>query len=222
MNRRCIVVAVGLLAFLAISASLAQAAGTITLRPYGKFGYLLTSPSASDLGYVLVDGGDLDDYLDVSKTNYGAGVQIFLGQNESWVKGASVRYGIDVGFQKLFSSEFQAYDTGTSTTVQKDGERDFYMLGLVELVPSGKPFFLQAGLGLNLVFWSWESEHEGYSYEYDSSSGTGTNLGFMIAGGMNLPLGKELSLPVMIQLNNILRYGLTSSAAVVVGFDFKM
>jgi hypothetical protein len=205
---------------LAFCASVPAAANATVIRPYGKFGYLLTSPSASDLGYVEVGGGDLDQYLDVNKLNFGGGAQIFLGQNDSWIKGAGVRYGVDFGFQRLFTSKFQPY-TGTSTSIHNEDENDIYLLGLVEFAPTGKPFFLQAGIGLDLVLWYWKYEHTGYTNEYEESSGTDTNFGFMIAAGMNLKISESTSLPVMVQINNISRYGLTSSATVVVGFDIK-
>ncbi|MDH3199179.1 MAG: hypothetical protein OEO21_13160, partial [Candidatus Krumholzibacteria bacterium] len=73
----------------------AHAVGATIIRPYGKLGYVLSTPSAADLGFVLVGGGSLDDALDKSSVNYGLGVQLMFPMQNTWIEKAETRIGLD-------------------------------------------------------------------------------------------------------------------------------
>ncbi|MCB2229677.1 hypothetical protein KQH82_03105 [bacterium] len=190
------------------------------LRPYVWFGTTLTSPSADDLGYVSADGDNLDSYLDFKKANYGAGLQLFLSSN------SAVRFGGDIGIRKLFSAEF---NTGSSdiSFVDEDYdtevEYDIAVLGIVEYALPNSQFFIQGGLGLHFVHWSWESNYSSdYSASYSGASGTGTNMGLMGAAGTSIALTPTLSMPLMLRIDYIARYGGTMPVTVMAGLNFTI
>ena len=212
MYRQLLIFSVAVL----ICVMLFPVAGSSTIiRPYGKVGYLLSTPSAEDLGFVLVGGGSLDDALESSNMNYGLGVQMLHTLQNSWIKKTKTRLGIDIGAQKLWGYEFQA-DEGTTKWV--GDEYDFYFVGLMEFALENSPLFFQAGLGLHVVFWSEESEFEGtYSSEYDSDSGSGTNFGFVLAAGVDLPVNEKIKVPIILQLDNIFRYDLMTTLSLMAG-----
>ena len=192
-----------------------EAGNSTIIRPYGKVGYLLSTPSAEDLGFVLVDGGSMDDALESSNTTYGFGVQMLHTLENTWIKKTNTRVGIDIGAQKLWHYEFQASDESTEWI---GDEYDFYFMGLIEFAIENSPLFFQGGLGLHIVFWSEESEFEGtYSYESDSDSGSGTNFSFMLAAGVDLPVNEKLKVPIILQLDNIFRYDLMPTLSVLAG-----
>jgi hypothetical protein len=192
------------------------------IRPYLKVGFLLTPPSADDLGYVSADaGGDLDQYLTVNKGNFGAGLQVFLPV----ALAPSLKLGLDVGFHKLFSSRF---DTGAADIsfiyedYDEDSDYDVHVLGLAEMVPNGSPFFLQGGLGGHFVHWSWTENYESkYQSIHETKSGTDFVLGLMAAAGTSLKVGDRVSLPISIRLDYLFRYGSLLTAGLVVGLSFR-
>lgn len=198
----------------------APAADKALIRPYIWFGTTLTSPSASDLGYVSADGDNLDSYLDISRTNYGAGLQLFFESR------TNVRFGGDVGMRKLFSAEF---NTGSSdiSFIDEDydteTEYDIAVLGLVEYALPNSTFFLQGGAGLHFVYWSWESNYSSdYSSSYSGASGTGTNIGLMGAIGTEVVLSPTMSMPLLFRVDYIARYGATMPVTLMVGLNFSI
>jgi len=193
----------------------AQPAGATVIRPYGKLGYLLSTPSAADLGFVLVGGGSLDEGLDKSSANYGLGVQLMFPMQKTWIEKTETRIGVDLGFQKLFSYTFQADPSSSKWT---GDEVDFYIVGVVEFAMAESPFFFQGGLGLHFVFWSEDREFDGtYSYSYGSDSGTSTQLGIALAGGVDLAAGEKLKVPIIVQLDNIFVHDYMPTLSVMAG-----
>jgi hypothetical protein len=192
-----------------------------SFRPYVKLGFLVLTPSAADLGYVDAEGGSLDEYLDVRNFNFGGGIQFLvpLGGSERRSK-----LGVDLGAQSLFTSHF---DTGASDLsfiyedYDDEDEYDFYALGLFEFSPENSPLFLQIGAGAHLVYWIWDHV---YTSQYQDASKTESGLEFalgaMAAAGINLPLGERMSLPILVRLDYLLRYGGLLSASVVAGLSF--
>ena len=218
MRFKCIAV----VCVLILIGALAQSACASDVRPYLKLGYLLNGPSASDLAFQQVGGGDLDQYLDVSKTNFGAGVQFFPYESSKMFNGYNVRLGIDVGVQRLFTSEYQS---DPDAEHWKTHETAINFLGVAELAPLKKPLFFQAGLGLDFVPWSEEADYHGVPVDLggtEATSGTGTNFAFMIAGGWNIPLSPNASLPIMLRIDNVFRYGSLTTISAVVGVNFKI
>jgi hypothetical protein len=217
MRTKCIVaVCVALLV-----GTLAQSACALGVRPYLKLGYLLNGPSADDLDFVLVGGGNLDQFLDVNKTNFGAGVQFFPIESSSMLSGFAVRLGFDAGVQRLFTSEFQS---DPSNLHWKTSETALGFLGVVELTPAkmSVPVFLQAGLGLDFVLWSDKADLHGVSDPDAGDSGMGTNLAVMVAGGVGIPVGPTASIPIMLRLDNVFRYGSLTTISAMVGLNVKL
>ncbi len=198
----------------------ALAAEKAMLRPYVWFGTTLTSPSADDLGYVSADGDNLDSYLDYSKMNYGAGLQLFLPST------TNIRFGGDIGMRKLFSAEFNTGSEDISFVDEDydtEDEYDIAVLGVVEYALPNSNFFLQGGAGLHFVYWSWESNYSSdYSYNYSGASGTDTNIGLMGAAGTTLALTPTLSMPLILRIDYIARYGATMPVTVMAGLNFTV
>lgn len=194
--------------------------GRFIIRPYAKVGLLLTPPTADDLGYEEVGGGSLEEYLDMNAFNFGGGAQFLM----SLPGNPKLRIGMDVGFQTLFSSTFDAGAGGGGTIYtdyNKDSEFAINLLGIVEYLPAGSGLILQGGLGGHFVFWSWRDVYESkYQNKDETETGTNFNFGLMAAAGLNLLGGQRLSIPVLIRLDYIMRYGGYINASLVFGFAF--
>jgi hypothetical protein len=214
MRGKCIVA----VSVLMLIGALAQSARAVDIRPYLKLGYLAKGPSAADLDFYRVGGGNNDRYLDVNKTNFGAGVQFFPIENSNMLKGLVVRLGVDAGVQRIFSSDYQS---DPSALHWKTRESALSFLGVAELAPAkgSRSFFLQAGLGLDFVPWSDDADDHGIPEPDESYSGMGTNFAFMIAGGLGIPLGPSASIPIMLRIDNVFRYGSLTSISAVVGLN---
>lgn len=198
-----------------------QRKARLAFRPYVKGGFLLLAPSAADLGFIDAEGGNLDQYLDVNKFNFGGGIQLVIPLGAA----SDFKVGLDLGAQVLFTSRF---DTGSADgdviieDYDTDKDYDFYVLALVELSPMSSPLFLQAGVGAHFVYWIWDSHFIG-KYSGDQSkteSGLDFNLGISAAAGINLPIGENARLPIFLRLDYLLRYGSTLSAGVCIGLSF--
>lgn len=200
----------------------APAAGKgFIIRPYAKVGLLLTPPSADDLGYTDVDDSSLEEYLDMNAFNFGGGAQFLL----SLPRNPNLRIGMDVGFQTLFSSTFDTGAGGDSTIYtdyNKDSEFAVSLLGIVEYLPAGSGLILQGGLGGHFVFWTWRDVYESkYQSKDETESGMDFNFGLMAAAGLNLLGGQRLSIPILLRLDYIMRYGGYFNASLVFGFAFR-
>jgi len=193
--------------------------GAIGIRPYGKLGFILISPSAADLGFVLAGDGSMDDALDKDLINFGAGGQFLYDLDKSLISGVQTRLGMDMGIQTLFGYKFQA---NPSTTAWEEHEYDMYFHGIVEFKMDNSPLFLQAGIGPHFIFWTEDSEFKGkYSYSYDSDSGTDINFSLMISAGYELQAGKNMTIPIMVRLDNLLRYDLMVDLDVMIGVSLN-
>lgn len=191
---------------------------SLSFRPYAKFGVLATPPTAADLNYLNVDSVNLDQYLDVAAFSFGGGVQVLFSLSPE----NTINFGLDLGAQKLFSSIF---DLGSSDIVYEDihheNEFSFYLLGLLEFRPRQLPLFFQGGLGMHLVSWHWDYTYSGkYSDEYKEESGTEVNLGLMLAGGLDLPVNEKISVPIMLRMDGLLRYGMLLNVSLSIGLSF--
>jgi len=192
--------------------------GSFSLRPYGKIGKLLTPPSAADLGYFEAGGGNLDEFLSVATANFGGGIQLLFSLNPE----NTMHFGVDLGAQKLYSSTF---NLGTSDIVYEDiqNEKEFvaYLLGLLELRPRRSPLFLQVGAGMHLVYWSWDHTYsEKYYEEHKKNSGLEVNMGFLLSTGLDIPLGKWISVPIMLRMDGLMRYGMLLNVSLSIGLSF--
>ena len=215
---------------LVCTVSFVHSQGNMLLRPYVKVGYLLSGPSANDLGYVIVGGGDPNQYLDVNRVNYGLGAQFVFGSTLFPIEPFQSGLGFDVGFQKIFSSKYDLKNEGSlgaSGVIYEDNhidrENEASLLCLLELRHRSTPLMLQAGIGLHMVFWQWEYNYSSNnSTSYDSESGTGTSLGLMAAGGWNIPITNRMKLPIMVRIDGIARYGMETILSACVGFPFTL
>lgn len=191
---------------------------SFSLRPYVKLGMLLTPPSAADLGYVEVDGGNLDEFLDVAAANFGGGGQLLFSMNPE----KTMHIGVDVGAQKLFSSVY-TLDTSDIVYLDVHNEKEFafYLLGLLELRSRRSPLFFQAGAGIHLVSWYWDYTYSGkYHDEYTEESGLEVNMGFLLAGGFDIPVNDRVSVPIMLRMDGVMRYGTLLNASLSIGLSF--
>ena len=203
--------------------SLAHAGSQLGIRPYGKACILLTPPSAADLDYQSAAGENMDKYLDMNKTDFGVGMQLLLNKtvSESFRK---TTWGLDVGFQKLFSSRFDTHSSDISfihEDYSTDNESDLYVLVFAEFRSEKSPLFFQVGGGEHLVFWSYKKHYSSmYTTEDNSSGGSAFNLGFFAAAGKNFKPNENLRIPVLVRLDCILRYGLLVMPGIMVGITF--
>ena len=201
---------------LIISNGYSQSRKSSVLTAYAKVGYLLVSPSASDLGYSSAEGTNVDKYLDLNKINFGIGLQALFNYS------STIRLGADIGLQKLFSSK---YDIGASGgNINEDyhinNEQDIYILGVAELDLKGTPIFFQAGGGMHLVIWQWEYHYSSLYQNIDEvENDSDLNFGLSILAGVNIPVG-NLTLPVYARIDQIFRYGSTITGSAGVGLTF--
>ncbi len=190
------------------------------VRPYIGIGSMLNAPSADELGYMDADGGNLDQYLKHKKTSPCLGLQVLVPWKDR------IRLGGEIGFRRLFSSEF---NTGTSdiSFINEDydteTELEVTLLGLIEYQPSPSGLFLMGGVGLHVVRWEYESQYEStYSSADKYYSGTETNFGLMGTVGYRIDLTPNLSAPVMVRVDYLLRYNDLFPVSLTVGLDFRV
>jgi hypothetical protein len=160
----------------------------------------------------------LDEFLNVSATNFGGGVQLLFSLNPE----NTMHVGIDLGAQKLYSSVF---DLGMSDIVYKDihneNEYGFYLLGIVELRSPRSPFFFQIGAGIHLVSWYWEYIYSGEDSDvHQEKSGLEVNMGLLLAGGIDIPLSERISVPIMLRMDGLIRYGMLINTSLSIGLSF--
>ena len=198
------------------AAATAQKGVSFAARVYGRLGYLVVSPSPSDMGYFTVGGRDTSDFSSSSKLDLGLGGQFLVSPGA--ITGNALKFGVDLGGQTLFSDEVDRwYGDDPAGDVHKDHEFAVYALGIVEYSPPGLPLLLQGGVGGYQVYWSWTQDTPGGG---DEDSGTGTNLGLMGAVGYRVKLGPNLALPLMARLDYISRYGSLLGLSVTAGIEF--
>jgi hypothetical protein len=207
-----------LLAFMVGSSAFSQT----FLRPYLKAGFLISAPNSVDLGYSA--GGE--EFFSIEKFNYGLGCQILFPLTAKTGDSFIPSLGVDVGGQHLFSSTYDLGQQGIpNITVDKweESEVSGNVLAVLDLSHGRMPIDLQVGVGLYLVFYNGTYEFQGrYSSTSEERSSTGTDFGVMVSGGVKLPLAKGMSLPLMLRVDNIFRYGSMTSVCGVVGLCFSL
>lgn len=215
--RMRIVAIIGVVLSLCVGVQSVHAFG---IRPYVRVGYLITPPTAAELEFEVVGGppAAAQEGLDMNRLNYGLGGQLFFVENGTIIKGSTIRVGIEASVHRLFSS----VHTGAYQSTHKDSETALAFLVLGELKPEKMPVFFQLGLGPEAVLWSWEYEYTGPSYQYKSDSGVGISPVIMAAAGMDLPISDAMSVPIMLRLDNIFRYGTLTSISVVAALNVKL
>ena len=191
-----------------------------SITPYIKIGYLMAAPNANDLGYISADGENLDQYLDMGKNNFGGGVQIFYNMNPAF------KLGIDIGYQKLFSSTYDLGNAAIDSRINYDyfteNEQDLYILALTEfsLYNGSIPVYIQPGIGLHMVFYQYHYNFSSInSSNYDESIGTEFHPGLTAIIGTRLPIG-NFEMPLFLKFNHIFMYGATIAASIGAGLTF--
>ncbi len=189
----------------------------LSLKGYGKLGFLLTPPNTADLGFSL-DGnpGGLDDLQDVKCLIYGLGFKAIMPYKNQ------LSFGGDIGFQNLFNSRVNnELLSNTYYNYHIDKEWEMYLNAIVQYKKEDSPWFFEGGPGLHLIFWN--SEYH-YSSIYDDVDNyyDGTEVRFGICGeaGRIIETGKGFSIPVSIRSDLIIRYGVLWQIAATVGIEF--
>ncbi len=179
----------------------------LQFRFYGKGGALLKGPSAADLDFVAVGGESMDKYLTLNKGHFGAGLQMLFASS----KRPGLKFGADIGFQKLVTAKFDTGVGGGSviyTDYWDEKEYGASFMGLVERQAPGSRLILQGGLGMHYVFWSSTHHFESRftPREDKTESGSGTSIGLMAAAGTHLATSARMSMPVLVRLDYVVRY----------------
>jgi len=190
-----------------------NAQNEIILRPYLKVGALLTPPSLEDLDY---EAGVFDDIQDVSKVTYGSGIQVLRESRNG------IYWGGELGLQNLFTSKLHfPLDEYQYTDFQSDKEWEVFFGPLVEYSKKESPFFLQAGVGMHVVFWEFIYDYaDVYTDRYVSDGGTEINVGFSLTGGMKLKLTDRVEFPIAIRADIMPRYGVLLQAGCFISLDY--
>ncbi len=199
--------------------------GQETIRPFINLGLSVRPPSSTDLGYVMVGGGSYGNYS-VNRFIYGGGLQMLFGSLTNPSSDHTLRFGFDLGWQKLYSSVFDVGDEDGVLIFKDnftDAESAAQILGLAEYTPSNQRYFLQAGLGLHVVTWSHTRTFAGaYEDDYYAQGNTQTNVGLEAAGGKNVYSSGNVTFPVMVRLDSIFRYGVILTGTVIAGANFTI
>jgi hypothetical protein len=218
MTKVRFLIALLLLAFLVRGSAFSQT----FIRPYLKAGFLVSAPNAVDLNY----SAGTEQFFSIKKFNYGAGCQILFPLTRKTGDGFIPSLGVDVGGQHLFSSTYDLGKQGIpNITVDKweESEVSGNVLAVLDLSHGKMPIDLQVGAGLYLVFYNGTYDFQGrYSSTSEERSSTGTDFGVMVSGGVKLPLAKGMSLPLLLRVDNIFRYGSMMSVCGVVGLCFSL
>lgn len=170
--------------------SLTQADSKVRL--YGAFGYSIFNTEAFDnlnnAMKILFPGIITDDIIEIDKINFGGGIQAFYGINNM------ISVGIDVGYMRLGSLTITDYAKSIGLTGTDINFNMLNTLGVVE-ISSGNIIF-QFGAGIYLDMTS-------YSDGATADTKLGNSPGFMIAGGVNIPISDTLYIPVLARIDGI-------------------
>lgn len=183
-----------------------QASGQeFAVRPCAKLGFTLSAPTQEELGY---DPPVWDE--DYNLFFFGLGAQVMY----YW---PGIGVGADMGFQPLYTADFNL--PGSIENRFVESERLFHLLGVAELTGM-KPFLLQFGLGLYIR--SWESEYIWAGETYEEYDDTEQGLGFMVAGGTDIPVSDIISVPIMARFDMVLPDGLVIPLSVSSGLTIHL
>jgi len=185
----------------------------IIIQPYVRAGYLLVAPSQEDLKY---EGRGSNVSFSMSKTNYGLGAQLLFPLDWRISESFISSWGIDFGFQTLFSSVLVLDNSPLTITTYDDRESAVHLLALANLAHRSLPIDLQTGAGLYFVFWRHDLHSAASQWgagKTESFSSMDVEFGFLVSGGYNLQVTKDIQMVLMLRLDNIVRYGLTTTAS---------
>jgi hypothetical protein len=200
-----------MLVFLALLSDKAQAQITY-LRPYGHIGILLTPPGDEELG-----SSRFISTVEMNPLNYGFGLQPFF---RTFRDSSTLKIGFDFGWSRIFYSDVVIKDPSVSisghttvdtwTNIKK--ENSFRTHGIIEFYPENRSIFIQAGIGLNVVFRTYSGKNTNY-----------IRPSFMAALGFSLFKSKKVSVPIIVRFDNqyATDYGLLISANIMSGVNIK-
>jgi len=198
----------------AISCITFTAVSQTSIIPYARVGYLVTPPSVEDLGF---SGAVSEDLLDVNGLGYGAGAQFTFGIGQGFVRSL----GFEIAMNWLMSYTYEG-DPGASSRWEGE-EYSVSVLALVEFRPKGSPIILMAGLGGHSATFNESREFSGtYTYEYESDTYNDFSFALMLAGGVDLPLGTSVSMPLMARFDILDRYSSYIVLSASIGVRFKL
>lgn len=210
------------LVFCVVSAHAGRAdQAAVLLRPYLNGGGTLLTPSSEELEY----RGVADDMFTMRRFGVGGGAQLLFVRGEAQGIDNSLRWGGDIGFRRLFRAKVYGDLTQGVTwlNVNRETEYDLSLLALVERTRRGKVIYLQAGIGLHMIFWDWTRDYAGLEgHDVADESSCAVNPGLMAAGGFNLVVSRNVVIPVMVRANLIFRHGLMLPVYVTLGWDFPL
>ncbi|MCK4605696.1 MAG: hypothetical protein KAU35_00225 [candidate division Zixibacteria bacterium] len=193
----------------------------VLLRPYLNGGGTLLTPSSEELEY----RGVTDNMFKMRRFGVGGGAQLLFVRGEAQGADNSLRWGVDIGFRRLFRAKVYGDLTQGVTwlNVNRETEYDLSLLALVERTRRGKVIYLQAGIGLHVIFWDWTRDYAGLEgHDVADESSCAVNPGLMAAGGFNLVVSRNVVIPVMVRANLIFRHGLMLPVYVTLGWDFPL
>ncbi len=202
MKRKTLICSVVLvLAF----AGMLQAGIGFGIRPLLLIGKTLNAPTLEEMDYAHL----FDRPPDWKTLSYGVSVQFMF-------KTGAFRFGLDVGIQSLYISEVSAVADSSEKAVEAAG----HTLGVIEFNPLRLLIF-QVGFGAYGIRWAFISEGGGVDLEDDS--GIVLHPGVMLAGGINIPLGRHLSVPIMARADLIfVEGGIRAPITLAFGFSFNL
>lgn len=189
----------------------------LTFRPFAKIGFTAATPTLEELGYMVIGGPGLsDDTRQLDRMAYGFGLEALYGKG-------GLKFGIEAGFTRLFKNEVTLDNSdvhaGISNYVDKESAIQVLLVAHSRLAGI---FFIEGGIGAHLTFWTYDYEYLGvYGNESSSDGGMGTNFGLMAAGGVELPLTENLSIPLFARMDVLFRYGIMVPLTFNAGFNFK-
>jgi hypothetical protein len=184
----------------------------ISYTSYVYIGVLLTPPSTAELGYAS-QYATLDKFRKMHPFNYGFGVQGLHGLSSN----SAYKVGIDLSFGKLFND---TYTDDTGDALHKDWESSMKLLALVEL-STDKRFLFQAGAGPNFVIWNWNYTYDGpYEYVHETDGGVRVNFELMTAGKTFVYKSDKISIPIILRVDCLFRYGVMLSTNIATGITF--
>lgn len=193
----------------------------VLLRPYLNGGGTLLTPSSEELEY----RGVTDNMFRMMRFGVGGGAQLLFVRGEAQGIDNSLRWGVDVGFRRLFRAKVYGDLTQGVTwlNVNRETEYDLSLLALVERTRREKAMYLQAGIGLHVIFWDWTRNYAGLEgRDFTDESGCAVSPGLMAAGGFDLVVNRNVVIPVMVRADLIFRHGLMLPVYITVGWDFPL
>jgi hypothetical protein len=74
---------------------------------------------------------------------------------------------------------------------------------------------------MHLVSWYWDYTYSGkYHDEYTEESGMEVSMGFLLSGGFDIPVNERISVPIMLRMDGLMRYGMLLNVSLSIGLSF--